>query len=175
MDNAPLILCALLAPGDFAWLNALRTAHYPPERNRLPAHLTLFRQLPPSGEIEARRRLAQIAADTPPLRAIAERPALLGDAVVVPIICPPLDALREALIDDLHGLLGPADRTPSRLHVTIQNKVSPSAARATCRQLAAVVEPRAVNITGLGLYRYRGGPWEEVARWSLRGRPLLRR
>jgi len=38
----PLIVTAELAPEDFAWLDALRRHHFPPERNQLRAHLTMF-------------------------------------------------------------------------------------------------------------------------------------
>ncbi|HVL29354.1 MAG TPA: 2'-5' RNA ligase family protein, partial [Sphingomicrobium sp.] len=54
--RAPLIVTAELAAPDLARLDGLRRLYYPPERNRLPAHLTMFRALPPSLEDEARRR-----------------------------------------------------------------------------------------------------------------------
>ena len=54
----PLIVTAELRPADFAWLNDLRRRHYPAERNRVPAHLTMFHALPPSAEYEIRQLLA---------------------------------------------------------------------------------------------------------------------
>ena len=45
--TAPLIVTALLGRADHAWLDGERQRHFPPERNQLPAHLTLFHQLPP--------------------------------------------------------------------------------------------------------------------------------
>jgi len=62
----PLIILAELGKSDFAWLDALRRSHYPPERNRVPAHLTLFRSLPPSAEDEVRRSLARVSAEPRP-------------------------------------------------------------------------------------------------------------
>ena len=47
----PLILAAELGAEDFAWLEGLRRRHYPAERNRVPAHLTIFHALPPSAEV----------------------------------------------------------------------------------------------------------------------------
>ena len=38
---APLIVSALLGGADFAWLDLLRRAHFPPERNVLAAHLAI--------------------------------------------------------------------------------------------------------------------------------------
>ena len=56
VDAAPIIVSALFGDADLAWLDALRRAHFPPARNQLPAHLTLFHHLPPSieGELGAR-------------------------------------------------------------------------------------------------------------------------
>ncbi|HEU5286581.1 MAG TPA: 2'-5' RNA ligase family protein, partial [Sphingomicrobium sp.] len=41
VKSGALIVTAELGAEDFAWLDALRRRHYPPERNRVPAHLTL--------------------------------------------------------------------------------------------------------------------------------------
>ena len=46
--------------------DGLRRAHYPPERNRLRAHVTLFHALPPSAEDEIVRLLGELAAGPPP-------------------------------------------------------------------------------------------------------------
>src|SRR5690606_9346017 len=55
MVGQPLIVTATFGAADQAWLEDLRRAHYPQERNQVPAHLTLFRQLPPSVEPELAR------------------------------------------------------------------------------------------------------------------------
>ena len=46
--GVPLLITAELPRDVFAWVDALRRAHYPPERNRLGAHVTLFHALPAS-------------------------------------------------------------------------------------------------------------------------------
>ena len=46
--TAPIIVTALIGAPDFAFLDALRRAHFPPDRNHLRAHLTLFHHLQPS-------------------------------------------------------------------------------------------------------------------------------
>ena len=53
-----LIVTAEMGAEEFAWLDSLRRRHFPPERNQLPAHLTMFHALPPSAEGEVRARLA---------------------------------------------------------------------------------------------------------------------
>ena len=62
---APLIVSALLDPDSFAWLDGLRRAHFPAERNLLDAHLTLFHALPPSLEPELRRRPSSLTRGRP--------------------------------------------------------------------------------------------------------------
>ena len=51
-DRDPLILTLMLDEGTQAWLDALRRAQFPPERNLVPAHVTLFHALP-GGELDA--------------------------------------------------------------------------------------------------------------------------
>lgn len=43
-----LILTAELGAADFSWIEGLRRAHYPFDRNYVPAHLTIFHALAPS-------------------------------------------------------------------------------------------------------------------------------
>ncbi len=54
-----MVVTALFGRQDQAWFNALRREHYPPERNMLDAHLTLFHHLPPSVNDELKHRLTQ--------------------------------------------------------------------------------------------------------------------
>ncbi len=58
--NRPLIVTAELGT-DFGWLEDLRQRHFPPERNQLRAHLTMFHAIPPSAEAELRRILQSLA------------------------------------------------------------------------------------------------------------------
>ncbi|MEO5972141.1 MAG: 2'-5' RNA ligase family protein [Sphingomicrobium sp.] len=163
-----LIVTAELGAPDLAWLDRLRLQHYPPERNRLPAHLTMFHALPPSAESEARKRLA--AAKAPPPRATIAGLMDLGGGVALRVVSDDLDAIRDALADGLHGLLGAQDAGGWRPHVTIQNKVAPKVARALIAALGAEFAPRPLAIAGLGLHRYLGGPWETLALYPFRGR-----
>jgi hypothetical protein len=163
-----LILTAEIAAADLAWLDALRCAHYPPERNRVRAHLTMFHALPPSAKSEVRRRLAMLASAPPPKAQIAGL-MNLGGGVAYRIASPDLDRIRDALAQDLHGLLGAQDACGWQPHVTIQNKVAPKIARSLIAALESGIAPRPLAISGLGLHRYMGGSWEEVAIHPLRG------
>jgi hypothetical protein len=163
----PIIVTATFGDGDNGWLQELRRAHYPPERNRVPAHLTLFRQLPPSVEGELGRRLARAAAARAP-RATIARVIDLGEGTALGVESPELEAIRGELAEALHGLRTPQDQAPWRPHVTIQNKVAPREARALQQRLRAGFEPRPLAIRGLAAWRYLDGPWEPIRSWSFR-------
>ena len=163
-----LIVTAEIAPADFAWLDRLRRANYPLERNQLSAHLTMFHALPPSAEGEVRRSLARLAVEAPP-RASVEGVMNLGGAVAFRIVSTDLDAMRNELAANFGGLLS-AQGAGWRPHVTIQNKVSVSIARKLLNHLEREFRPKPLGIVGLGLHRYLGGPWERVETHSFRGR-----
>jgi hypothetical protein len=162
-----LIILAELGKSDFAWLDALRRRHYPPERNRVPAHLTLFRALPPSVEGEVRRSLARAGSEPAP-QAVISGAMDLDSGVALRVHSPELEAIRDQLAADLHGLLTSQDSGPWTAHITIQNKVDPKLARTLLKQLREGFEPRPIAIAGLRLVRYVDGKWEDVAAWKFR-------
>jgi hypothetical protein len=164
-----LIVTAEMAPADLAWLDRLRRAHYPPERNHLPAHLTIFHALPPSSEGDVRRSLGGVAAEPPP-RSSIEGLMNLGGGVAFRVVSPDLDAIRTELAADFHGLTSAQDSGGWRPHVTIQNKVTTKVARELLTNLERDFRPRSLGIVGLGLHRYLGGPWERLETYSFRGR-----
>ncbi|MBW8743419.1 MAG: 2'-5' RNA ligase family protein [Sphingomonas sp.] len=167
VEIAPLIVSALLVPEDFAWLDALRRAHFPPERNRLPAHLTLFRHLPPSLLPELKHRLGDAVRSAPPR---AETAGLidLDGGVAVRIASPALEGIRADLASSFRGLLTPQDQAGWRPHVTIQNKVAPAEARALKSHLETDLRPRPLRIDGLAAFAYRDGLWEPLSRHMFR-------
>jgi hypothetical protein len=169
VTGAPLIVTAEL-PGDLqSWAERLRGAHYPAERNRVPAHVTLFRALPPSCEAELRDALAGLAARLAPVPARLEDVSSLGRGTALTIVSPAMLEVRAELADRFAGLLSAPDAPAPRLHITVQNKVSPQRAEALRAELSRTFQPRDFRFAGLALHRYRGGPWDSVKRWSFRG------
>lgn len=166
---APVIVTAQMGKGDQAWADGLRAAHFPPERNFLKAHVTLFHHLPPGHLPEIKARLAAMAREYPPPPAMLSEVMMLGRGVAFRIDCPALLAMRDELAEHFTGLLTPQDQARPRLHITIQNKVEPSVAKALHAELAASFRPRPLSITGLSAYYYRGGPWEPIQSWSFSG------
>lgn len=164
-----LIVTAELAPPDFAWLDKMRKTHFPAERNLLPAHLTMFHALPPSVEGEVRATLARLGKEPPP-RASIEGLMNLGGGVAFRVASQDLDRIRRELAQDFHGLLSAQDSGGWRPHVTIQNKVPPKDARALLERLKGDFRLRPLGVSGLGLHRYLGGPWEKLAVYPFRGR-----
>ncbi len=167
---APIIVSAVFGDADHAYLDGLRRAHFPPERNQLAAHLTLFHRLPPSIEPELRARLSGLATAPPP-RAELAGVMNLGRGVALRVRSGELDAMRQGLAHNFRGLLTPQDAGGWRPHVTIQNKAAPEAVRELLGVMAAGFSARPLAIAGLAAYYYRGGPWELIKRYAFRGTP----
>jgi hypothetical protein len=163
-----LIVTAEIGRSDFSWIEGLRRAHYPAERNNVPAHLTIFHALPPSAETELRSRLAEIVRGRPAPKATIAGLMDLGGGVAFRVVSPDLDAVRDELADALHGLLGAQDSGGWRPHITIQNKVAPKVARALKASLEESFQPRPLSIAGLAIHRYLDGPWERIATYPFR-------
>ncbi len=161
---APIIVTALFGRQDQGWFDAQRAAHFPPERNVLAAHCTLFHHLPPSAVDELKHRLTE---ETRGARAPDARIGglmSLGRGVAYRIESPGLVAIRAGLAEAFAGLLTPQDAGGWRPHVTIQNKVQPSVAKLLIGELSRDFRPRGVEIAGLAAWWYRGGPWEPISR-----------
>lgn len=169
MSSAPLILTAAMDPAAHAYFDRLRTAHFPPERLKVGAHLTLFHLLPPSAQAEVERACAAEAAATPVVQARASGLRFLGRGVAFTINAPGLGECRARLADRFAGLLSAQDMAPFHAHVTVMNKAEPTAAKRVLGQLRASFEPFPLAIAGLALWRYLGGPWEPVRGWRFRG------
>jgi hypothetical protein len=134
----------------------------------VPAHLTLFRHLPPSVERELNTRLAAYAA-TPPPRATIAGILDLGGGTALRVESEELEDIRYDLVLALRGLLTPQDQAPWRPHITVQNKVEPRDARRLQQQLRATFQPRPLSIKALATWRYLSGPWEPIRTYVFRG------
>jgi hypothetical protein len=169
MSDKPLILTAQLPKDMHAWATALRTKYFPPERNYLEAHVTLFHALPAQCETELVDFCKQIASEYAPVEARLTGLMSLGGGTALSLESRGLMALRDAIADHFHGMLTTQDQHRPRLHVTIQNKVRAAEAKAVQDELAGTIEPRDFEFRGLALYRYCGGPWEKVRDFAFRG------
>ncbi len=162
---APIIVTALLGREDFAWADALRRTHFPPERNYLRAHVTLFHHFPPSVERELCGLLQEEARGHPPVAHLASLMSL-GGGVAYRIDSPDLQNVRARIADRFAPLLVPQDKAGWRPHVTVQNKVKADVARSLLCALEADFVPRPLAIAGLAAWWYRGGPWAPIGAWA---------
>jgi 2'-5' RNA ligase len=163
-----LLITAELPPDVLGWTDALRRAHYPPERNRLRAHVTLFHALPPSVEDELLQVLADLARrPAPPARITGLMKLERGTAIAVE--CPEMVALHDAIAERMHGLLTDQDTRPLRLHITVQNKVSREEARVLQASLAPELPRVSFRFSGFGLYAWEEGLWRPIRTIAFRG------
>ncbi len=169
MSN-PFIVTAALPPEIQGWAEGLRRAHYPPKRNHLHAHVTLFHSFAPSLLEELKSFLPRIVAEFAPPQGRVSGIMDLGKGTAIALEAPELLTLREQIADHFHGSLTAQDLYDPRPHITIQNKVTKEGARALQASLAPEIEPRAFTFPALELHLYRGGPWDQVKRCAFRGR-----
>ena len=168
-ESDPLILT--LRPDDAteARLQAARDRWFPPRLNVVPAHLTLFHALP-GEELEAvRAECRALAAATAPFPARVGHVVSLGAGWACRVRADPLDALRRRLAKRFAPWLTRQDAQGFRAHVTVQNKAGRATAKECEAAIRAELEPWDATATGLRLWAYRGGPWEDLDELAFEG------
>lgn len=156
---SPLILTLELDPDSFEIFNALRKEYFPPERNFLDAHITLFHKLPGDEEVPIKATLQEISARSMPMLSFSSL-RFLGKGVAVNVESSELLELRKKLAATWKDWLEAQDKQPFKPHVTVQNKVTSEEARRLLEQLQQTWVPLTGKGTGLLLWRYLSGPWE---------------
>jgi 2'-5' RNA ligase len=160
--SSPLILTLQLDESSQEHFDHLRELHFPPERNYLRAHLTLFHKLPGARAAEISAELREICQDRAPFTLTATGLRFLGRGMAYELSSLELLALRRELARSWEPWLGAQDRQGFKPHITVQNKVSPERARALQKELQASFTPFEIRGVGLSLWRYLGGPWEPL-------------
>lgn len=163
--RAPLLLTLRLAEPAQGLFQALRDRHFPADRNVVPAHVSLFHQLPGAERPSITRRLRALEAERPSVQ--VEAPIPFGRGVGFRLLSPALQAIRADLARDWADWLTPQDRQGYRPHITVQNKVTPEHARETLDLLSRGFVPFRTEGATLVLWRYLGGPWEQLEEVAL--------
>jgi 2'-5' RNA ligase len=158
-EPASLVLTLEMDGESFAALDDLRRRYYAPERNLVPAHVTLFHRLPAERSREIKALLNKVASSQRPIDIAAAEPKVLERGVAIFLHSPQLNALRDELSREWSPWLDAQDQAGFRPHVTIQTTDSEAEARRTVQALRAIRLPR-IRGVGLHLWRYRGGRWE---------------
>jgi hypothetical protein len=159
---SPLVLTLKLDRATFARFNHLRQQYFPPDKNIVPAHITLFHALPGEQEATIQHDLQKICAIAPPLLLQFPKLRFLGRGVAVEVACPELVQLHQQCAQTWSNWLTRQDRQGYRSHLTIQNKVPETEARLLYEQLAKDWTPCYGSGDGLLLWHYQGGPWSLV-------------
>jgi 2'-5' RNA ligase len=167
----PVIVTARIAERDIERFDRLRQRHFPPGRNFLNAHLTMFHRLPGEYRDTIEETLEPAAAHVGPMKANVSGVRHLGAGVAYVITCSALEDMRERLKTKLIAWLVSQDMQTWRPHITIQNKVSKSTADALYRNLKAEFQPHSIEIIGVDLWNYLGGPWEHLTFVPFHTRP----
>lgn len=163
-EAAPLIVTLEADASSEARFGAVRDRWFPADRNLVPAHVTLFHQLPGARFDEVAMRLLQVAAETPrPSFRVASVMPLGKRGVAYRLDLPAGNGLRRDIGAGFE--LVPQDRGRLRAHLTVQNKVPPEEAAETLETLRATFVPWDGYGTSLRLWWYRGGPWEAAGQF----------
>ena len=161
MPETPLILTLTIDADSQLFFNHLRRQHFPPERNYLDAHLTLFHHLPAQvnqilEDIDLEAKLHHY------MHLNVTEIKCIGNGVAYKIECAELLQLHKRMQMQWHEWLTPQDKQKLWPHITIQNKVEPAKSLQLQAELQQDFEPFSVCGVGLSLFEYKGGPWEFV-------------
>lgn len=156
----PLILTLKLDEETQEYFNHLRQKHFPPERNYLDAHLTMFHHLPGEELINICNTLEEISAEFSPFEIKFPNWRFLGKGVAADVEAKELLDLRKELAATWQDRLTRQDSQKFKPHITIQNKVEPEIAKRLFEEFSANEKPAEGCGKGLQLWNYLGGPWE---------------
>ncbi len=136
----------------------MRQRYFPPERNQIPAHLTLFHTLPAPSEIG--QVLKEVAEQQPRFGLQVSGLRSLGRGVAYALTSPELLHLHREFSARFREHLSAQDKQKFQPHVVIQNKATGPHARELLAILQPAFRPFAVEAIGLDLWHYLGGPWK---------------
>ena len=157
-NSPPYIVTLLLDDSSAAFFNAQRKKYFPPAINYLSAHLTLFHHLP-STEEKVKDDLQRWAAQTKEFELDVSAVVSIGKGVAYKIESPELIQLHKTMQQAWQQWLKPQDKQKLWPHITVQNKVSPAAAKETLQELQKDFQSFKAQALGFSLWYYEGGPW----------------
>jgi 2'-5' RNA ligase len=157
---SPLIVTAKMDASSFEFFDGLRRRHFPPERNFLSAHITMFHHLPGAEIIVVEDGLRSAALRQMPIELEFSNVRFLGRGTAIEIESAELNSLRGKLANERRSWLTAQDNQKFKPHITVQNKVAPEEAKILFEQLKSAWEIKMGKAVGLQLWHYRNGPWE---------------
>ncbi|GGD10574.1 hypothetical protein GCM10011342_19310 [Aquisalinus flavus] len=168
-EYPPIIVTGQFDAETDALFQRRREEFFPPQLNFVPAHLTLFHNLPGDREREVVEGIAAVIGGQPPVEVRVAELMSLGRGVAYRLVSEELKSLRGRMVQHFDGMLVKQDRQGFRPHVTIQNKVSPAQAKGTRAILEQDFAPFGATIEAIQLWHYRGGSWSPIGVLPLQG------
>ena len=161
MATNPFILTLAIDEAASQFFNEQRRKYFPPDRNFLQAHLTLFHYLP----LTADELIEQLQSEVEKQAAFTIQVTdvvSLGKGVAYKLESKELQVLQKKLQQLWKPYLKPQDAQKLWPHITIQNKVTPQQAKDLLQELKSSFEPFQFEAIGLALWEYLNGPWRFV-------------
>ena len=165
--DAPFVVTLGLDHGLQDRLERDRQRFFPAHRNVVPAHISLFHQLPATAEDAVLATLSSVCADIAPFSVEVTGIMGLGRGTAYRVAAS--GALHARLAAAWRPMLTRQDSQPWRPHVTLQNKVEPAEALALQAHLSAMFTPFCGRAEAVRLWRYVAGPWEPAGVFPLIG------
>jgi 2'-5' RNA ligase len=157
--DSPRILTLRLNEEAFSFFNSLRITYFPPERNVLSAHLTLFHHLP-ANETKIEEDALRLSQAQTVFTLRVAGIVSIGKGVAYKLESSALLKIHGDLQKRWQAYLTPQDKQKLWPHVTVQNKVAPMLAKQTLEGLKPSFQPFNAYGLGLELWSYEGGPWK---------------
>ncbi|MGE7368678.1 2'-5' RNA ligase family protein [Neorhizobium sp. NPDC001467] len=158
--DQPLILTASISDDDLEPFDRLRREHFPPARNFLKAHVTMFHRLAGERLDEIVHALEEEAAESSAMTVRLSGIRHLGAGVAFAIDSAELEDMHARLKSRFRPFLGGQDMQKWRPHITVQNKVTRQQADDLYQSLSDGFTPTTIAVAGIDLWRYLGGPWQ---------------
>jgi 2'-5' RNA ligase len=167
--DAPYLVTLGFDPSTFERLDRLRSRYFPSHLNQVSAHLSLFHHLPGVEGETIDRTLFEVAKTAPIVPLAFPTVKRTGRGMMLPVEAPGLLAIHAKLARTFARWLTPQDLQPFRAHVTIMNKADRDTVDAAFGELTALWSSWDGQGDRLILWRYLGGPWDEVESYALSG------
>ncbi len=155
----PLILTLKIDRHSFDYFDELRRRYFPPERNFLAAHVTLFHHLPDENLVKIKDELRSLSGAAQVFPLYFTRWRFLGKGSAMTIESDDLIKLRAKLAHLWTHNLTAQDSQKFQPHITVQNKTAPDEARRLFEDLSADWTAKTGAAEGLILWHYDAPRW----------------
>lgn len=155
----PLIITVKMDSNSHERLTGWRERFFPPARNYLTAHITLYHHLPAEHLHWIEKELTEFCRVQDAFPLSFHRVEHNGGFVSVLVDAPPLLHMKSHFDSVFGKFLKPQDQQKIRPHVTLVNKVSREEGKAASELIHLEFFPWQGRAEGLEIHFYHHGPW----------------